>query len=96
MVHHGESLRRLVDDDELLSQITEDFTDADVSAEDMAMLRYVSRLTETPSAVREEDVEALREVGFSDRAILDIAQITAYFAFVTRMAHGLGVTLEED
>jgi uncharacterized peroxidase-related enzyme len=95
MVHHGESLRRLVDDDELLSQITEDFTDADLSAEDMAMLRYVSSLTETPSAVREEDVEALRRAGFNDRAILDIAQITAYFAFVTRMAHGLGVTLEK-
>jgi uncharacterized protein YciW len=40
-------------------------------------------------------VKALREVGLSDRAILDLAQITAYFAFVTRMADGLGVTLEE-
>jgi len=96
MVHHGESLRRLVDDDELLSQIREDFTGADLLPEDVAMLRYVSRLTETPSAVQEEDVEALRRAGFNDRSILDIAQITAYFAFVTRMAQGLGVTLEED
>lgn len=58
------------------------------------MLDYVAKLTETPSAVIEADVEALREAGFSDRAILDVAQITAYFAFVTRLADGLGVSLE--
>lgn len=59
------------------------------------MLRYVDKLTQTPSAVAETDVDALRRVGFSDRAILDIAQITAYFAFVTRLASGLGVRLED-
>jgi alkylhydroperoxidase family enzyme len=40
------------------------------------------------------DVEALRAAGFSDRAILDIAQITAYYAYVNRLADGLGVSLE--
>ncbi len=58
------------------------------------MLDYVAKLTETPSAVVEADVQALRRAGFSDRAILDVAQITAYFAFVTRLADGLGVSLE--
>ena len=95
MKHHGESLRRLVNDDDLLEQLKMDFREADLKAEDMAMLRYVARLTETPSTMGEEDVDALREAGFNDRGILDIAQITAYFAFVTRMAHGLGVRLED-
>jgi uncharacterized protein YciW len=58
------------------------------------MLDYVAKLTSVPSAITEQDVETLREVGFEDRAILDIAQIAAYFAFVTRLADGLGVTLE--
>ena len=96
MTHHGESLRRLLDDDALLAQLKDDFSGADLRPEDRMMLRYVSKLTKSPSAVREEDVEALREAGFDDRAILDIAQITAYFAFVTRMAEGLGVRLEES
>ena len=95
MVHHGESLRRLIDDDELLAHLKDDFAQADIRSEDRIMLRYVAKLTEVPSAVCEEDVDALREAGFDDRAVLDIAQITAYFAFVTRMAHGLGVRLEE-
>jgi len=40
------------------------------------------------------DVVALREVGFSDEAILDINQVTSYYAFVNRLADGLGVELE--
>jgi hypothetical protein len=37
----------------------------------------------------------LREVGSDDRAILDIAQITAHLAFITWLANGLGVALED-
>ena len=43
----------------------------------------------------EADVIALREVGFSDSAILDINQVTSYYAYVNRLADGLGVELED-
>lgn len=95
MTHHGEALRRLVRDDELVTQLKEDYTQAHLSAVDRAMVDYAARLTRMPSTIEESAVEALREVGFSDRAILDIAQITAYFAFVNRLAEGLGVELED-
>jgi uncharacterized peroxidase-related enzyme len=85
----------LIDDDTLINQLEEDYTQAPLRAADRTMLDYVAKLTESPSAVAEVDVEALRAVGFSDRAILDVVQITAYFAFVTRLADGLGVTLEK-
>ena len=42
----------------------------------------------------EQDVTSLREVGFEDRAILDINLVTGYFAFANRLAEGLGVPLE--
>ena len=58
------------------------------------MLDYAAKLTRTPEAVSPGDVQALRRAGYDDRAILDIAQITAHFAFVNRTADGLGVTLE--
>jgi uncharacterized peroxidase-related enzyme len=95
MVHHGEALRRLTKDDELLAQLKEDYTQASLSQADRAMLDYAAKLTRTPAAVSPDDVQALRRAGFDDRAILDIAQITAYFAFVNRTADGLGVTIEE-
>jgi uncharacterized peroxidase-related enzyme len=85
----------LTRDDELVAQLKEDYRRASLSDGDRAILDYVVKLTHTPSVVTEDDVETLREVGFEDRAILDVAQITAYFAFVTRVADGLGVTTED-
>ena len=37
---------------------------------------------------------ALRRHGWSDAAILDMVQVAAYYAFVNRLADGLGVELE--
>ena len=95
MTHHGESLRRLTRDDALVAQLKEDHKRAQLNNVDRAMLDYVVKLTRAPSDVARLDLESLRAAGFEDRAILDIAQITAYFAFVTRLADGLGVTLED-
>lgn len=58
------------------------------------MLEYVEKLTLRPWDMVREDVVALRDVGFSDAAILDINQVTGYYAFVNRLADGLGVDLE--
>jgi len=43
----------------------------------------------------ETDVIALRESGFSDSAILDINQVTGYYAYANRLVDGLGVEMEE-
>ncbi len=59
------------------------------------MLDYAAKLTDRPPDMIAEDVQRLREAGFSDRAILDINQIVAYFAYVNRVADGLGVELED-
>lgn len=58
------------------------------------MLDYAAKLTREPWSVEEADVATLRRLGFEDAAILDIAQVTAYYAFVNRLADGLGVELE--
>lgn len=58
------------------------------------MLVYVEKLTLTPWEMVETDVAALRQAGFSDSAILDINQVTSYYAYVNRLADGLGVELE--
>ena len=58
------------------------------------MLEYSIKLTMSPAAVTESDVERLRDVGFSDRDILDIAEVVSYYAYVNRIADGLGVRLE--
>jgi uncharacterized peroxidase-related enzyme len=72
-----------------------DFRQAELSPADRAMCEYVEKLTLTPWEVVEADVIALREADFSDSAILDINQVTGYYAYVNRLADGLGVELEE-
>ena len=81
-------------DEALVEQLIKDFRQADLSEMDKAMLKYVAKLTLEPWNMKEADVIALRENGFSDTAILDINQVTGYYAFVNRLADGLGVELE--
>jgi len=81
--------------DRLLAALKSDYTTADVSRADIAMLDYAMKLTRTPAEINEDDIRKLRADGFDDRAIHDICAITAYFAFVNRIADGLGVELEE-
>ena len=40
------------------------------------------------------DLDPLRAAGLDDRAIVDANQVVAYFNYVNRIAHGLGVELE--
>ncbi len=58
------------------------------------MLEYTEKLTLEPWEMNESDVVALRDQGFSDSAILDINQVTGYYAFANRLANGLGIELE--
>lgn len=94
MVHHGRGLRRLLKDDELFACIKADWRTADLSPARRAMLEYSVKLTHTPGDMIASDVEALRSHEFSDRDVLDITEVVSYYAYVNRIADGLGVQTE--
>ena len=71
-----------------------DYREADLSSSDRLMLDYANKLTREVSSVSKQDVDNLGKAGFTDAAILDINQVTAYYNFVNRVADGLGVELE--
>lgn len=81
---------------DLLSSLISDHRQAALKGADKAMLDYAVKLTVAPGEVSQDDVDALRAAGFDDRGIHDICTITAYFAFVNRIADGLGVEMEAD
>ncbi len=58
------------------------------------MLAYSAKLTKTPGEMVRSDVEALIAAGFTDRDVLDIAEVVSYYAYVNRIADGLGVSTE--
>ena len=74
--------------------IKTDFRSADIGEKDITMLAYAEKLTTAPVTVKKDDVSELKKAGFKEAQILDIAQVTAYYAFVNRLASGLGVELE--
>ena len=85
----------MLDDGILPRDLVKNYKQAKLSHQDRAMLDYAVKLTNTPAEIEEIDVVLLRETGFSDTAILDICQVTAYYNYVNRLADGLGVELED-
>ena len=59
-----------------------------------ALFGYAIKLTRTPHEMVESDLAPLRAAGLSDRDIVDLNQVVAYFNYVNRVADGLGVELE--
>ena len=55
------------------------------------MLDYSVQLTKDATRIGRADVDNLREHGFDDRGILQIAMIASWFNYITRVADALGV-----
>lgn len=81
-------------DDELVERLKSDYRLASISDKERAMLDYAVKLTLTPYEMQRGDVDLLRDRGLTDQAILDLNLVTGYFAFVNRLADGLGVEME--
>ena len=59
------------------------------------MLTFSVKLTNEPKNMEITDIKKLHKVGFSDRDILDIVEVTAYYAYANRLADGLGIAIED-
>lgn len=94
--HHREALARYVHDGDILDAIEEDPGEADLPLSTRALLDYARTLTLDPSEIGQEQIDSLRERGFSDEDILHANLIAAYFNFVNRIALGLGVPHSPD
>jgi len=94
-VHHGEGLRRTGADQTFIASLIEKNIPENATEREKNIVPYARKLTSTPYLCTRKDVEQLRSVGFSDKAILQINLVINYFNYVNRLADGLGVELEE-
>jgi len=93
--HHADALGRHAKEPGLQALVATDHLKAPLTPRERAMADHADKLTRQPGDVGPADVGALRDAGLSDREILDITLATAYFNFATRVATGLGVSLED-
>lgn len=85
--------KQLVDDfrsKEAVLAVHQDFRNAGLSQRDVEMLAYAEKIAIDASAVSEADIVRLREAGFSDRNIADIALCAAFRCFVARYFDAVG------
>ena len=92
---HAEFLRQEGGDDLETEKAKDDWRQMDLTDAERAMLEWVEKLTIAPSQMTEADIQGLRDVGWTDRDILDIAQVCAYFNLRVRIVDGLGLELGE-
>ncbi len=86
LVAHGSAVRALSGDPILGEMIAHNYRIADLSPRHRAMLDFAVKLTEAPATIVEADRQALRDAGFSESAIYDIADVTAFFNMSNRLA----------
>ena len=84
-------LRSEVSDDELVDRFALDWRSCAFDEATSALLSYAEKLTKTPAACDQSDVDKLRGLSWSDAAIHDAVQVCSYFNYINRIANGLGV-----
>ena len=57
---------------------------------------FAVKLTRAPADVALGDIDALRDLGWTDTDIHDAIQVIAYFNYINRIAEGIGIDPEPD
>ena len=86
---HGAALRQLSGDPVLGDTIAANWRAADLPPRQAAMLEFATLITERPDTIVEADRQALRDAGWSDADIWDIAATAAFFNMSNRMASAI-------
>jgi uncharacterized peroxidase-related enzyme len=98
--HHSAGLARLLADEARSAAIgaalRADRPEDAFAGRELAALRYARKLTRSPAALARADVDELRAAGLDDGEILEVNQVTAYFAYANRTVLGLGVDTRGD
>ena len=89
LVAHGAAVRKLSGDAQLGEMMALNYRVAELPDRQRAMLDFAVLLTEAPHEVTADDRQALREEGFTDEDIFDIAETAAFFNYTNRVAHAV-------
>ena len=89
VVAHGQAVRQLSGDPELSEKLSINYRTAGLDKKQKAMLDFAYKLTKEPSLIENRDRERLREAGFTEEDIFDIADTVAFFNMSNRIASGL-------
>ena len=91
LVAHGQAVRRLSGDPELGEMLVMNYRIAPLDPRQRTMLDFAWKLTTSPATIGEPERAGLRQAGFADEEIFDLAETVAFFNMSNRMASGLDI-----
>lgn len=91
LVAHGAAVRKLSGDPELGEALVMNYRMAKLDEKQRKMLDFSVKLTEESAKIEESDRQNLRDVGFSDHDIWDIAAVASFFNMTNRLASSVAM-----
>lgn len=86
VVAHGQAVREISGDPELGEMLAVNYRVAKLEPRQRKMLDFAYKMTTSPSGIGDDDRQGLRDVGFSDDEIFDIADTAGFFNMSNRVA----------
>ena len=93
---HGASVRELSGDPVLGERMVMNWRTADLDQRQIAMLEFTEKVTIDSHRIVESDRQKLRDAGFSDNDIWDIAAVAAFYSMSNRMASAVDMEPNEE
>ncbi len=96
LVAHGAAVRQLSGDPKLGEMLVMNYRVAPLDARQRAMLDFAAKMTTASTEIEEPDRQRLRDEGFSDRDIWDIANVTGFFNMSNRVASAMAMAPNDE
>jgi len=95
LAHGRKTLRAELMSAEQLEQVARDYESAGLDDADVAVMRFAEKLSTDAAAMTDADSQSLRDQGFSDRQIVDIALAAGARNYFSRALQALAVPVED-
>lgn len=96
LVAHGAAVRQLSGKPELGEMLVMNYRVAPLTPREKAMLDFAAKMTEASHRIEEPDRQALRDVGFSDADIWDIAGVAGFYNMSNRISSAVDKRPNEE
>ena len=93
---HGAAVRQMSGDPVLGEMLVMNWRSARLDERQTAMLAFAEKVTTGSATIEEADRQALRDTGFTDRDIWDIASVAAFFNMTNRIASAVDMRPNDD
>ncbi|HEY4923993.1 MAG TPA: peroxidase-related enzyme [Roseiarcus sp.] len=93
---HGAAVRQISGIPQLGELMAMNWRAANLPPRQTAMLAFAEKITRASAAIEERDRQDLRDAGFSDREIWDIAAVASFFNMSNRMASAVDMRPNDE